>query len=75
MPQLDVRDLPPKERHPTIMDAFEELEAGECLRLINDHDPKPLYYEMAAEVEAFDAENYEVRREGVEKYVAEFPKE
>ncbi|WP_247009534.1 DUF2249 domain-containing protein [Halorientalis litorea] len=74
MPEIDVRDVPPKDRHPKIMDTFTEMDSGETLRLVNDHDPKPLYYEMDAEVDAFDAENYEVRREGVEKFVAEFPK-
>jgi uncharacterized protein (DUF2249 family) len=57
------------------MDTFAEMESGETLRLINDHDPKPLYYEMDAEVEAFDADNYEVRREDSETFVAEFPKQ
>lgn len=74
MTELDVRDLPPKERHPKIMDAFEELEPGESLTLVNDHDPKPLYYEMQAEREAFDAESYEVDREGPERFVAKLPK-
>ncbi|SDG05080.1 DUF2249 domain-containing protein [Halorientalis regularis] len=75
MPEIDVREIPPKERHPKIMDTFAEMASGETLRLINDHDPKPLYYEMEAEVDAFDADNYEVRREDTEKFVAEFPKQ
>jgi len=73
--EIDVRDLPPKERHPTIMDAFEELEPGESLTLVNDHDPKPLFYEMQAEREAFDADGYEVNQEGPDRFVATFPKE
>ncbi|WP_336002652.1 DUF2249 domain-containing protein [Halorientalis halophila] len=75
MPEIDVREIEPKDRHPKIMDTFAEMDDGDTLRLINDHDPKPLYYEMEAEVEDFDAENYEVRREGPEKFVAEFPKQ
>jgi uncharacterized protein (DUF2249 family) len=74
MSEIDVRDLPPKERHPKIMDEFEELESGESLTLINDHDPKPLFYEMQAEREAFDADNYELTKEGSNRFVAEFPK-
>jgi len=74
MPELDVRDLPPKERHPEIMDTFAEMDAGETLVLVNDHDPKPLYYEMDAEVDAFDADEYSVEQEGEERFVAEFPK-
>ena len=75
MPEIDVREIEPKDRHPKIMDTFAEMDGGDTLRLINDHDPKPLYYEMDAEVDDFDAENYEVRREGPEKFVAEFPKQ
>ncbi len=29
--------------------AFERLEAGQSMMLINDHDPKPLYHEFSAE--------------------------
>jgi len=74
MPELDVRDLPPKERHPKIMETFEAMDAGETLELINDHDPKPLFYEMQAEIDAFDADGYELEREGQERFVAQFPK-
>jgi uncharacterized protein (DUF2249 family) len=46
---LDVRALPPRERHPQIFAAFDRLAAGEHFVLVNDHDPKPLYYQFAAE--------------------------
>jgi uncharacterized protein (DUF2249 family) len=71
---LDVRDLPPSDRHPKIHDAFAELASGETLQLVNDHDPKPLFYEMQAEIEAFDAEGYEVECRGPDEFVATFPK-
>ena len=71
---IDVRAVPPAERHPMIHDAFADLESGEALRILNDHDPKPLFYEMRAEVEAFDAEGYTVERSGPDEYVARFPK-
>ncbi|MFC7026500.1 DUF2249 domain-containing protein [Halomicroarcula sp. GCM10025324] len=71
---LDLRDMPPSDRHPKIHDAFAALEAGETLRIVNDHDPKPLFYEFEAEVDAFDGENYDCRRMGQEKYVADLPK-
>lgn len=74
MPEIDVRDIEPKDRHPKIMNTFAEMDSGETLRLINDHEPKPLFYEMQAEVEAFDADNYTSSKEGEEKFVAEFPK-
>ncbi len=46
---LDVREMPPWERHPTIFQMFEELAVGETLKLVNDHEPKPLYYQLMAE--------------------------
>lgn len=71
---LDLRDVPPPERHPKIFEAFDALESGEALTLINDHEPRPLYYEMEAEVEAFDADSYEVEQRDVNEYVATLPK-
>lgn len=71
---LDVREIPPAERHPKIHDAFADLDSGETLTLINDHEPKPLFYEMQAEVEAFDADGYTVERRSVDEFVARFPK-
>ncbi|RDI72945.1 DUF2249 domain-containing protein [Halopelagius longus] len=72
--KLDLRDVPPPERHPKIFEAFEGLDSGERLTIVNDHDPKPLYYQMDAEVEAFDAEAYEVDRVGPDEFVATIPK-
>lgn len=46
---LDVRELIPRERHSTIFARFDALNPGETLRLINDHDPKPLHYQLMAE--------------------------
>ena len=74
MSELDVREIPPNERHDRIHDAFADLEPGESLTIVNDHDPKPLYYELSAEVPAFDDEAYAVEREGPERFVAELPK-
>jgi uncharacterized protein (DUF2249 family) len=72
---LDVRDVPPAERHPKIHDAFEDLDSGEELVIVNDHDPKPLFYEFEAEVDAFDADGYEVEQEADDRFVARFPKQ
>jgi len=46
---LDVRSLPPAKRHERIFATFFELKDGESFVLVNDHDPKPLYYQFAAE--------------------------
>ena len=46
---LDLRALPPAQRHPSIFAAWEALPLGGVLKLVNDHDPKPLFYEFRAE--------------------------
>lgn len=46
---LDIRPLPPMQRHPLIFNTFEALAAGQTFVLVNDHDPKPLYYQFQAE--------------------------
>lgn len=48
---LDVRSIPPWERHPKIFETFDNLKLGETLMLINDHNPKPLHYEFIHERE------------------------
>lgn len=48
--EVDVRELPPPQRHPLIFNTFNNLKSGEAMTLINDHDPKPLYYQFAAEM-------------------------
>lgn len=42
---LDVRYIPPGERHPLIFSRLDALQSGEVLLLVNDHDPKPLRYQ------------------------------
>ena len=46
---VDVRTIAPRERHPLIFGSFDQLAAGEALLLVNDHDPKPLFYQFQAE--------------------------
>ena len=46
---LDVRQIPPPQKHRTIFQTFESLTPGQSFILINDHDPKPLYYQFANE--------------------------
>ncbi|MCL4507674.1 MAG: DUF2249 domain-containing protein [Chloroflexi bacterium] len=47
---LDVRQIAPAHRHPMIFGTFTELGAGESFVLVNDHDPKPLFYQFQAEL-------------------------
>jgi len=46
---IDVRTIAPRDRHPLIFDTFAQLAEGEALMLVNDHDPKPLFYQLQAE--------------------------
>ena len=46
---LNVTLLEPRQKHPTIFVRFDELIEGECLTIHNDHDPKPLYYQLLGE--------------------------
>lgn len=45
---LDVRALPPPRRHQLIFGRLDELDRGAAITLVNDHDPKPLYYQLEA---------------------------
>lgn len=42
MATIDVRKLPPPERHATVLHAFDGLQAGDTVTVLGDHDPKGL---------------------------------
>ncbi len=46
---MDFRPHPPALRHEMFYEAFAAIRPGEAFEFINDHDPKPLYYQMEAE--------------------------
>jgi len=46
---VDVRSLVPADRHRKIFQLVNELAPGASFVLVNDHDPKPLYYQIEAE--------------------------
>jgi regulator of cell morphogenesis and NO signaling len=46
---LDVTLIEPKLKHPTIFQKFDELKEGESFTIKNDHNPKPLHYQLLAE--------------------------
>jgi regulator of cell morphogenesis and NO signaling len=46
---LNVTLLEPRQKHPTIFSRFDALPAGGSLTILNDHDPKPLYYQLLGE--------------------------
>ncbi len=47
--ELDVRPLPPAQRHALIFRTFDALPKDSAFILVNDHDPKPLYYQLDVE--------------------------
>jgi uncharacterized protein (DUF2249 family) len=47
--EVDVRSLIPAQRHAKIFQLVDQLVTGRSFILINDHDPKPLYYQLEAE--------------------------
>ncbi|HEX8730950.1 MAG TPA: DUF2249 domain-containing protein [Ktedonobacterales bacterium] len=46
---LDVRTMPPAQRHQVIFARFDALPIGGRFTIVNDHDPKPLRYQLDAE--------------------------
>lgn len=46
---IDVRQLPPPQRHQKIFQLINELAVGGSFVLVNDHDPRPLRYHLEAE--------------------------
>lgn len=48
MQTLDVRPMAPRDRHSTIFTILDELPTGATVRLVNDHDPAPLRYQLDA---------------------------
>ena len=44
--ELDLRTIPPRERHPLIFGRFDALATGQALQLVNDHNPQPLRYQF-----------------------------
>jgi uncharacterized protein (DUF2249 family) len=49
VPEIDVRSLIPMQRHARIFEMVDGLAPGDAFVFVNDHDPKPLYYQLEAE--------------------------
>lgn len=63
---LLVSVLEPRMKHPTIFARFDELSEGQSLTIHNDHDPKPLYYQLLGE--RGNIFNWEYLEEGPEMW-------
>jgi uncharacterized protein (DUF2249 family) len=64
---LDLRPMPPFERHEKIFQMWDILKPGEVLRIINDHDPRPLYYQFEAEQKG--KYEWEYEQEGLKDWI------
>lgn len=63
---LNVTLLEPRQKHPTIFSRFDDLNNGESLTILNDHDPKPLYYQLLGE--RGNIFNWEYLEQGPERW-------
>ncbi len=72
MQTLDVRPMPPRDRHETIFERLDALDTGETLRLVNDHDPAPLRYQL--EATRPDQFRWEYVEEGPEEWAVDITK-
>ncbi len=43
---IDVRTVPPPQRHPLIFGTFDALAPGDAFEIVNDHDPLPLFFQF-----------------------------
>jgi len=64
---LDLREMIPPERHVKIFEMWDDLKVGETLRIINDHEPRPLYYQFLIEQEGLFEWKYE--KEGPTQWI------
>ncbi len=69
---LDVTAIEPKYKHSTIFKILGELESEKSLIIENDHDPKPLHYQLTAE--NGDAFGWEYLENGPVKWVVKITK-
>ncbi len=70
--ELDVRHVPIWERHEMILKEWDALEPGQTLRIINDHDPKPLRYQFEAEYKGHFEWQYE--QQGLKDWIVSIKK-
>lgn len=69
---LDLRSMPPFERHEKIFQFWDSLKAGQTLKIINDHDPKPLRYQFEAEYK--NRYEWQYEKEGPKDWIVKIKK-
>lgn len=71
---IDVRSMPPEQRHEYVFKVFDELEPGQVLTLVNDHEPVHLLRFMRHERRDFDPDSYTSYQKEPSVWVATFGK-
>ncbi len=69
---IDVTQIPHANRHAHIFSSFDNLNSEESIVIINDHDPKPLYYHL--QHEKGDCFSWNYLEEGPETWKVEITK-
>src|SRR3989338_8539327 len=69
---LDLRPMPPFQRHEKIFQVWDTLKPAEALKIINDHDPKPLWYQF--EVEYKDKYEWSYEQKGPKDWIVKIGK-
>ena len=69
---LDLSSIMPFERHEKIFQMWDALKSGETLKIINDHDPKPLRYQFEAEYK--NQYEWEYEQEGPKDWIVKIKK-
>lgn len=64
---LGVRLLAPRDKHVTIFAILQALALNDTLHIFNDHDPKPLRYQLQAEHDGEFAQ--EPEKQGPEEWI------
>ncbi len=72
--EIDVRGLPPHERHGRVVELFEAMKPGESLSVVNDHEPVHLVAFMKHERRDFDASAYRAFERAPGEWVGVFTK-
>src|SRR5579875_3215726 len=71
---VDVRTLPPPQRHSRILGIFEKLAPGETLLVVNDHEPVHLVHFLRHERPDFDFEHYKAYQRNPGEWIGVFTK-
>ncbi len=64
--------LAPWQRHPIVIASFNDLSGGESLTVHNDHDPKPLYFQLLAE--RGNVFTWQYQEQGPERWIVKITK-